>query len=496
MPEQPSEVLPVDRPQDLDPLEYDQTLSWSDAVLRSPWLWGTLLTVGFYSSIPYLTFWQAEIQRYCCMHWVEYLEVWLFAVGAVVLVQKAYSLRLEYAALRSIKLGSLSSETKAAHEQIKKELSGVDPAHLESVWGRRLKGIGRFVKERVSSSGLGDQLKFLSETAADALHDSHSLLQTIIWAIPIMGFLGTVLGITLAIANVTPDKLDTSLPEVTGGLAVAFDTTAIALLFSLALVFGSLFVKRNEDAILSMAEESAQGLCGPMLDGPATPDNAILQAEQESARRLIESTGGLIEQQTGLWQISLDSLRERWSETVKAHEQILSESLVEGTDSVLADHAEQLQAIRHEFLNACQQVTQHLSTTIERIEEDRRTHDDTRQQQLEYWTTMLREDIGAAQRAQQRQLRDVLDEFATRLDVWQGSFQQLATVGEQQAQALSLHSDHLVRIVGQEENLAHLQHVLHENLDTLRETGKFEESIHSLNAAIHLLTARVHSRAA
>ena len=227
MPEQPSEVLPVDRPQDLDPLEYDQTLSWSDAVLRSPWLWGTLLTVGFYAAIPYLTFWQAEIQRYCCMHWVEYLEVWLFAVGAVVLVQKAYSLRLEYAALRSIKLGSLSSETKAAHEQIKKELSGVDPAHLESVWGRRLKGIGRFVKERVSSSGLGDQLKFLSETAADALHDSHSLLQTIIWAIPIMGFLGTVLGITLAIANVTPEQLD---------------TTAIALLFSLALVFGSLFV--------------------------------------------------------------------------------------------------------------------------------------------------------------------------------------------------------------------------------------------------------------
>ncbi|MFO1008112.1 MAG: MotA/TolQ/ExbB proton channel family protein [Planctomycetaceae bacterium] len=496
MSDQTPAVSPVDRPQELDPLEFDQTPSWGDVVARSPWLWGSLLTMGFYATIPYLTFGQVEIQRYCCMHWVEYLEVWLFAVGAVVLVQKAFSLRKEYAALQSIKLGSLSLETKSAHEQIRKELGNVDPALLESVWGRRLKGIGRFVKERVSSSGLGEQLKFLSETAADALHDSHSLLQTIIWAIPIMGFLGTVLGITLAIANVTPDKLDTSLPEVTGGLAVAFDTTAIALLFSLALVFGSLFVKRNEDAILAMAEESALALCGPLLDGPATPDNAILHAEQESARLLIESTGGLIEQQTGLWQSSLDVLRERWSETVKAHEQILSESLVEGTDSVLADHAEQLQAIRHEFLNACQQVTQHLSTTIVKIEEDRRTHDETRQQQLEYWTTMLREDLSAAQRAQQRQLRDVLDEFASRLDTWQGSFQQLATAGEQQAQALSQHGEHLLRIVGQEENLARLQESLNENLDSLRETGKFEESLHSLNAAIHLLTARVHSRAA
>lgn len=491
MPVQSTDQLPV-----VDPLDFDQSLSWGDVISRSPWLWGGLLAIGFYASVPYLTFGQAEIQRYCCSHWIEYLEVGLFLVGMVVLVQKGFALRHEYSVFRVGQLKSLSAQTSTAHGQVREELKQMSSTHLETVWGRRLKGIDRFVKERVSASGLGEQLKFLSDAAADALHDSHSLLQTIIWAIPIMGFLGTVLGITLAIANVTPDKLDTSLPEVTGGLAVAFDTTAIALLFSLALVFGSLFVKRNEDAILSIAEETALGLCGPLLDGPATPDNAILQAEQESARRLIESTGGLIAQQTGLWQSSLDVLRERWSETVKAHEQILSESLVEGTDSVLADHAEQLQAIRHEFLNACQQVTQHLSTTIEKIEEDRRTHDETRQQQLEYWTTMLREDISAAQRAQQRQLRDVLDEFASRLDTWQGSFQQLATVGEQQAHALSQHSEHLLRIVGQEENLARLQVSLNENLDSLRGTGKFEESLHSLNAAIHLLTARVHSRAA
>ena len=102
-----------------------------------------------------------------------------------------------------------------------------------------------FLKERVSAAGLKDQLKFFSETAADALHDSHSLLQTIIWAIPIMGFLGTVLGITLAIANVTPDKLDTSLPEVTSGLAIAFDTTALALVLSMILMFGQHLVDRK-----------------------------------------------------------------------------------------------------------------------------------------------------------------------------------------------------------------------------------------------------------
>ena len=311
-----------------------------------------------------------------------------------------------------------------------------------------------------------------------------------------MGFLGTVLGITLAIANVTPDKLDTSLPEVTGGLAIAFDTTAIALLFSLGLVFGSLFVKRNEDTILSMAEESALSLCGPMLDGPATPENTIVLAEQESARRLIESTGGLIERQSTLWQESLDTLRERWSSTISGHEHLLGESLKSGTESSLAAHTEQLEAIRGEFLTACQLVSQHVSTTIEKIEDDRRTHDAARQQQLEYWTTMLREDIGAAARQQQWHLRNMLDEFASRLETWQGSFQHLATASESQAYTLSQHSENLLRIVGHEEQLAGLQLRLNENLESLRGTEKFEESIHSLNAAIHLLTARVHSRAA
>ncbi|MEZ6065507.1 MAG: MotA/TolQ/ExbB proton channel family protein [Planctomycetaceae bacterium] len=89
----------------------------------------------------------------------------------------------------------------------------------------------------------------------DRTHDSYSLLQTITWAVPIVGFLGTVMGITLAIANVTPEQLDTSLPEVTGGLAVAFDTTAVALSESILLVFGYFYVKRSELRLLGDIEE-------------------------------------------------------------------------------------------------------------------------------------------------------------------------------------------------------------------------------------------------
>lgn len=477
-------------------IELDESPGLGHVILHSPWIWGGLLTLAFYAALPHMTIWKAELERYCSMHWVEYVEVALFLVGMVVLVQKAVSLRHEFRAFQASNLKVLSTQTSEARDQLHQQSNVLQGSLYDTVWARRLRGVGRFLKERTSASGLKDQLDYFSNTSADALHDSHSLLQTIIWAIPIMGFLGTVLGITLAIANVTPEQLDTSLPEVTGGLAVAFDTTAIALVFSLALVFGSLFVKRSEDNILSMAEESALSLCGPLLDAPSDAGMAIARAEEESARRLLESTGGLIERQTGLWQESLESLRNRWSETIAAHEELLGDSLRAGASEALSSHSEQLLTLRQEFLTACQLLSQHVTSSIEKIEDDRRTLDAVRQSELDRWTTLLREDISAAHRTQQYQLRHMFSDFADRLELWTRSFQALSASNEQQATALQAHSEQLLKVVAHEEHLASLQSQLNDNLESLQATEKFEESIHSLNAAIHLLTARAHSRAA
>ena len=59
----------------------------------------------------------------------------------------------------------------------------------------------------------------------------------------------------MAIANVTPEQLDSSLPEVTAGLAVAFDTTAQALTMSMLLVFATFLVERGEQSILNDVEQ-------------------------------------------------------------------------------------------------------------------------------------------------------------------------------------------------------------------------------------------------
>ena len=78
------------------------------------------------------------------------------------------------------------------------------------------------------------------------------------WAIPILGFIGTVLGISLAadgIQNIIGSgrglsDLSGELGEAIAPLGIAFDTTLIALSLSVVLTFLQIGLQRREDNIL------------------------------------------------------------------------------------------------------------------------------------------------------------------------------------------------------------------------------------------------------
>ncbi|MXY58301.1 MAG: hypothetical protein F4029_12080 [Gammaproteobacteria bacterium] len=78
------------------------------------------------------------------------------------------------------------------------------------------------------------------------------------WAIPILGFIGTVLGISLAadgIQNIIGSgrglsDLSGDLGEAIAPLGIAFDTTLIALSLSVVLTFLQIGLQRREDNIL------------------------------------------------------------------------------------------------------------------------------------------------------------------------------------------------------------------------------------------------------
>lgn len=100
------------------------------------------------------------------------------------------------------------------------------------------------------------------------LRGSYALPRFMIWAIPIIGFIGTVWGISNGISHFSDAMTATSsvtdvsamlkesLPLVTNSLATAFDTTLLALLLSVPLMMMMLWLEKQEEAYLIHLDET------------------------------------------------------------------------------------------------------------------------------------------------------------------------------------------------------------------------------------------------
>ena len=109
-----------------------------------------------------------------------------------------------------------------------------------------------------AAEGLDDELKYLADADAARAHAALALFRVIVWAIPILGFLGTVIGITMALNGIDPKAMDESMLQVLDGLGVKFDTTALALAMSMVLMFVHFFVDRAENALLEEVDRRVE----------------------------------------------------------------------------------------------------------------------------------------------------------------------------------------------------------------------------------------------
>ena len=471
----------------------------------APWIWAAAMTWGFYTGIPHLPVGKELALRYFCGHPLERVLAALFFVGLAIILVKGILLVFEWKSFAEVKdfgIASASEDLEANVLRFQSHLTSQSQTLENTVWGRRLEHLLAFFKGRKNGEGLGEHLVYLSESAVDRLQSSHALLQTVIWSIPILGFLGTVMGITLAIANVTPDQLDTSLDAVTGGLAVAFDTTALALSLSLILGFASLFVKRSEERLLGEIDERCRlevHRCFPV--GAEHAGHPLIEAESKAAEALLQQTAELITEQTASWTSTLEDLRTKWTDTLARHQQQLAGSFSEGTESTLANHAELLKEFRQEFLAAQQRLSQDLTANIEALGTSRQNAESEMLTRLLGLAEQINLNADRHASTQQRTLVKLLDEFSARIDSWQdrtdGWQQQIGRLTEamqHQSEALLGHGGQLLRIVEQEESLIRLQGQLDRNLEAVHAGETFEQTMHNLTAAVHLLTARARMR--
>ena len=106
-------------------------------------------------------------------------------------------------------------------------------------------------------------LKVQADNDESQVAASYGIIQGLVWAIPVLGFIGTVLGLSRAIGafGVTLQRegdfegIKESLTAVTGGLATAFDTTLLALVLALILQLLVSLVQSRESEWLDACNE-------------------------------------------------------------------------------------------------------------------------------------------------------------------------------------------------------------------------------------------------
>ncbi len=316
------------------------------ALFKSPFLWGSLGCVGFYSLVHGGPLGYLVVERYFTHHPVEYMETALFSVGLAALLVKLFDVFAQRTGLSKKLLGPAPSSGQAGEncETLLGRLERLPAAQQSNYFVTRVRAALEHVRSRGSAATLDEELRYLADLDFSRAQASYGLFRVIVWAIPILGFLGTVIGITMALNAVDLKAPDQSMLQVLNGLGLKFDTTALALTQSMVLMFVHFYVEQAENALLDRVDQRvAEELAGRFSPMPAGADGQLL-AVRRMAETMLQAAEALVERQAELWQASMDTAAGRWTQMANAAGERLQASLSSGLGDSLKTFAQHLAA--------------------------------------------------------------------------------------------------------------------------------------------------------
>ena len=215
--------------------------------------------------------------------WPQYASTFLTGWCIGVLILKAMNIRRQERAMLIQALpDSISDEVnvenlKAFHDNLLNF-----PKKLRNTYMvNRIRKALEFFYVRQNNPEVAQMIASQSEVDANKVAGSYSLVKVFLWAIPIMGFIGTVLGISKAIGGFAvvlqagsgdggTDSLMEGLNPVLGSMGMAFDTTLLALVFSIILAFpASALQGKEEDVVTDVDEYCIDNFLKRLNDGGA-----------------------------------------------------------------------------------------------------------------------------------------------------------------------------------------------------------------------------------
>lgn len=206
--------------------------------------------------------------------WVNWAETFLFFWGLAILALKVkQNAHQQKATLLNLFPSNLGDQVNSATVGSFIDNIYQIPENLrDTLIVNRIRKALELFEIRNSNSETESFLSSQSDIDANRSAGSYSLIKVFLWAIPILGFIGTVMGLSTAVGSLSmgdnsdPDALKESINNLTGGLGVAFDTTLLGLILSMFLSFPLSAVQKKEDETLTLIDAFCSEKLLPRLD--------------------------------------------------------------------------------------------------------------------------------------------------------------------------------------------------------------------------------------
>lgn len=238
---------------------------------------------------------------------------------------------------------------------------------------RRLLWLLHYLESNADPQRTHELLRHQSDLDADTAAAGYRTVKLFIWAMPILGFVGTVLGISLAVGGFSEflttnldiedvSRVTAELGNVASGLSFAFDTTLLGLLAGLVANVTSSAVQKRDERFFTRLDELGLSIVATRQDAGLITSEAGVHAAfvsgpefEQGIRARIDEIDALVERTRRVMQgLSETSARmntglSQSMESVRRTVDELSGNLSAVTTALEADSANQasIQAAIH-----------------------------------------------------------------------------------------------------------------------------------------------------
>jgi biopolymer transport protein ExbB/TolQ len=346
---------------------------WSSTCL------GALIATAFYSLIAIGPLNNAWLIRYAQGHPVSIATVYLFCIAGTVLTRKiwlSFNERYRTQSANSSLLDLMQSMPEGEPLDSVRWLDSMwkaQPAATQrSYFGARFGKLLRRLIQRGSTEQFDQDLQELADEDANSQHDGYSLVRIVCWAMPMLGFLGTVVGISQTLGSMDMQRLssgdDSAMKSLTAGLYIAFDTTAIGLVLTIVAMFGQFVASGKELGLLSTIDGLIADRSFAFLKPTKQEQIDYTDTVQSLAKLVMDSTSNaiqqLLEQQQASWLAVMEKADRKWEELNKSSGAELAIALKTSLDQSLTSLAHEVQKVQNSSITALDLRYQQWQTTL------------------------------------------------------------------------------------------------------------------------------------